>query len=171
MHDIYNEEEVPNVKCMRVVEEEVSLSQLKTTAVPPEEEEVPVLKSPTIVVPPEAVVPLEEEEVLAPAVPVPQGPPYRGPAGGRGGPNLPCCSPVRGRGGPNPPCCGPAGRKGMRCPGRLLISIDFYCFRVLFIVRFSKLNYLLIADHCQLHAGKSKFLCHTSIFNNLYFNY
>jgi hypothetical protein len=75
MHDIYNEEEVPNMKCMCVVEEEVSLSQLKITAVPPEEEEVPVLKGPTIVVPPEAVVPLEEEEVLAPAVLVPQGPP------------------------------------------------------------------------------------------------
>jgi hypothetical protein len=58
---------------------------------------------------------------------------------------------------------------------------------VLFVVRFSKLNYLLIADryqlhagkgnffiitdHCQLQAGKGNFLCHTSIFNNLYFNY
>jgi hypothetical protein len=31
----------------------------------------------------------------------------------------------------------------------LLISIDFDCFRVLFAVRFSKLNWLLIADCCQ----------------------
>jgi hypothetical protein len=54
----------------------------------------------------------------------------------------------------------------------LLISIDFDCFRVLFIVRFSKLNCLLIADRCQLHeGGKGNFLCHTSIFNNLHFNY
>jgi hypothetical protein len=49
--------------------------------------------------------------------------------------------------------------------------INFDCFRVLFVVRFSKLNCLLIADRCQLHAGKGNFLCHTSIFNNLYFNY
>jgi hypothetical protein len=53
----------------------------------------------------------------------------------------------------------------------LLISIDFDCFMVLFVVRFSKLNCLLIVDRCQLHAGKDNFLCHTSIFNNLYFNY
>jgi hypothetical protein len=39
---MYNEEEVPKVKHMRVVEEEVSLSQPKTVVVPPEEEEVPV---------------------------------------------------------------------------------------------------------------------------------
>jgi hypothetical protein len=37
-----NEEEDPNVKHMHVGEEEVSLSQLVTTTVPPEEEEVPV---------------------------------------------------------------------------------------------------------------------------------
>jgi hypothetical protein len=37
------EEEVPNVKRMHVGEEEVSLSQPITAAVPPEEEEVPVL--------------------------------------------------------------------------------------------------------------------------------
>jgi hypothetical protein len=42
MHVMYNEEEVPKVKHMRVVEEEVSLSQPKTVVVPPEEEEVPV---------------------------------------------------------------------------------------------------------------------------------
>jgi hypothetical protein len=40
-HVMYDEEEVPNVTCMCIVEKEVSLSQLKTTAVPPEEEEVP----------------------------------------------------------------------------------------------------------------------------------
>jgi hypothetical protein len=39
---MYDEEEVPNVKSMRVVEGEVSLSQPETDAVPPEEEEVPV---------------------------------------------------------------------------------------------------------------------------------
>jgi hypothetical protein len=33
----------------------------------------------------------------------------------------------------------------------LLISIDFKCFRVLFVIRFSKLNCLLIADRCQPH--------------------
>jgi hypothetical protein len=53
----------------------------------------------------------------------------------------------------------------------LLISIDFDCFRVLLVIRFSKLNCRLIADRCQLHAGKGNFLCHTSIFNNLHFNY
>jgi hypothetical protein len=41
MHIIYNEEEVPNMKCMRVVEE-VSLPQSKTAAVPLDKEEVPV---------------------------------------------------------------------------------------------------------------------------------
>jgi hypothetical protein len=40
----------------------------------------------------------------------------------------------------------------------LQISIDFDYFRVLFIVRFSRLNCLLIADCCQLHAaGKANF--------------
>jgi hypothetical protein len=38
-----NEEEVPNAKRMHVGEEAVSLSQLITAAVPPEEENVPVL--------------------------------------------------------------------------------------------------------------------------------
>jgi hypothetical protein len=50
------EEEVPNAKRMHVGEEEVSLSQPVTAAVPPEEEEVPT--------PP---------------------PPYRSPVRGRGG--------------------------------------------------------------------------------------
>jgi hypothetical protein len=54
------EEEVPNTKRMRVGEEEVSLSQSITTAVPPKEEEVPVSQSPAIVVPPE-----EEETLLS----------------------------------------------------------------------------------------------------------
>jgi hypothetical protein len=53
----------------------------------------------------------------------------------------------------------------------LLISIDFDCLRVLFVVRFSKVNCLVIADYCELHAGKGNFLCHTSIFNNVNFNY
>jgi hypothetical protein len=53
----------------------------------------------------------------------------------------------------------------------MLISTDFDYFRALVVVRFSKLNCLLIVDCCQLHAGKGKFLCHTSIFNNLHFNY
>jgi hypothetical protein len=39
----------------------------------------------------------------------------------------------------------------------LLKYIDFDCFRVLFVVRFSKLNCLLIADYCQLHDGKGNF--------------
>jgi hypothetical protein len=39
---MYNEEEVPNAKCMRVFEEEVSLLLPETAAVLPEEEEVPV---------------------------------------------------------------------------------------------------------------------------------
>jgi hypothetical protein len=54
---MYDEEEVPNVKHMHVVEEEVSLSQPKTTMVPPEEEEVLVLQGPIVVVPPEEEVP------------------------------------------------------------------------------------------------------------------
>jgi hypothetical protein len=37
---MYNEEEVPNMKLMHVVEEEVSLSQPKTAAVLSEEEDV-----------------------------------------------------------------------------------------------------------------------------------
>jgi hypothetical protein len=40
MNVMYNEEEVRNVKCMRVVEEEVSLSQPKTVVVPLKEEEL-----------------------------------------------------------------------------------------------------------------------------------
>jgi hypothetical protein len=43
-----DEEEDPNVKHMRVVEEEVSLLQPITVAVPPEEGEVPVLQGPSI---------------------------------------------------------------------------------------------------------------------------
>jgi hypothetical protein len=51
-HAMYDEEEVPNMKHMHVVEEEVLLSQLKTLVVPPEEEEVPVLQGPSVAVPP-----------------------------------------------------------------------------------------------------------------------
>jgi hypothetical protein len=39
---MYDEEEVPNMEHMHIVEEEVSLSQSKIVAVPPEEEVVPV---------------------------------------------------------------------------------------------------------------------------------
>jgi hypothetical protein len=104
----------------------------------------------------------------------------RSPTGGRGSPSPRChdpagppyCSSIGGIGGPSrPPCHSPTRRKGMPCLRRLLIAIDFDCLRVLFVVWFSKLNYLLIADRCQLHVGKGNFLCHTSIFNNLYFNY
>jgi hypothetical protein len=60
---------------MHGVEEEVSLSQPETIAVPPEEEEAPVLQGPTLAVLLEEQVPPEEEEVPAPLVPVPpQGP-------------------------------------------------------------------------------------------------
>jgi hypothetical protein len=47
-----DEEEVPNANRMHVGEEEVSLSQPITAAVPLEEEEVPVLRGPAVVVPP-----------------------------------------------------------------------------------------------------------------------
>jgi hypothetical protein len=86
-----------------------------------------------------------------------RSPRRRGPTGGRGGRNPHCRSPAGGRGGPSPHCRGPTGRKGMPCLSRLLISIDFDCFRVLFVVGFSKLNFLLIADCYQLHAGKYNF--------------
>jgi hypothetical protein len=109
----------------------------------------------------------------SPAGPLCHGPARgRSPTRGRGGPSPHCHSPAGGRGGPNsPPYHSPTGTKGMPCLGRLLISIDFDCFRVLFVARFSKLNCILIADRCQLHAAKGYFLCHTSIFNNLHFNY
>jgi hypothetical protein len=65
------------VKHMRVVEEEVSLSQPKTIVVPSEEEEVPVLPEEGEVPspPPPVMVPPEEE--------VPQGPPVTVPPKGR----------------------------------------------------------------------------------------
>jgi hypothetical protein len=65
------EEEVPNVKHMRIREEEVSSSLPVTIMVPPEEEEVPVSQGPADVVPPREEVPPEEEEVPAPPVAVP----------------------------------------------------------------------------------------------------
>jgi hypothetical protein len=88
-----DEEEVTKAKSMHVREEEVSLSQPVTTAVPPEEEEVPF---------PQGLrrLPLEEEDVPVPLEP----PPYRGTVGGRS----PAC----------PLCHGPVGRKGMPCRGR-----------------------------------------------------
>jgi hypothetical protein len=42
VHARDDEEEVPNAKHMRVVEEEVSLSQPETVVAPPEEKEFPV---------------------------------------------------------------------------------------------------------------------------------
>jgi hypothetical protein len=54
------EEEVPNVKHMRVGEAEVSLSQPITVVVPPEEEEVPVPQGPAI------AVHSEEEDIPVP---------------------------------------------------------------------------------------------------------
>jgi hypothetical protein len=107
MHVMYDEEEAPNVKRMRVVEEEVSLSQPQTDAVPLEEEEVPAPQGPVVVVPPEEEVPPEEVEVPAT--------PCRGPIVG---PH--CRGPVRGRGGHSPPCHGPIGRKGMPYPCTVL---------------------------------------------------
>jgi hypothetical protein len=56
---------------MRVVEEEVSLSQPETTVVPLKEEEVAVPQGPSVVVLPEEEVPPEKEEAPAPAVTVP----------------------------------------------------------------------------------------------------
>jgi hypothetical protein len=58
------EEEVSNVKHMRVGEEEVSLSQPVTAVVPPEEEEIPVQQGLIV------MVPQEEEEVPVPLPPV-----------------------------------------------------------------------------------------------------
>jgi hypothetical protein len=63
------------VKHMRVVEEDVSLSQPKTIAVLPEEEHVPVPRGPSIAVPPEEEVSLEEEEFPSSTIVVLQGPP------------------------------------------------------------------------------------------------
>jgi hypothetical protein len=59
------EEEVPNVKRMRVGEEEVSLSHPITVVVPPEEEEVPIPQGLAVAVPP------EEEDVPVPLQPPP----------------------------------------------------------------------------------------------------
>jgi hypothetical protein len=73
-HVIYDEDVVPNVKCMRIVEEEVSPSQPKTVVVP-QGPSIAVPQGPSIAVPPEEEVPLKEEEFLAPTVGVSQGPP------------------------------------------------------------------------------------------------
>jgi hypothetical protein len=66
MHNMYDEEEVPNMKSMHVVEEKVPLSWPETAVVLPEGEEVLVLQGPAVTVPPEEEVPLKGEEVLAP---------------------------------------------------------------------------------------------------------
>jgi hypothetical protein len=87
------EEEVPNAKCMCVREEDVSLSQPVTVAVPSELEEVPVPQGPTIVVPP------EEEDVPVSLRPPP---PHRGHAGGRSPTRPRYHGLARGRGGPSP---------------------------------------------------------------------
>jgi hypothetical protein len=66
-HVIYDEQEVPNMKRMHIVDEEVSLSQSESVAPPSEEEEVPAPQGPTV------TVPLEEEDV--PAAPLVVDPP------------------------------------------------------------------------------------------------
>jgi hypothetical protein len=91
MHIVYDEEELPNVKRMHVVEEEVLLSQPETATVPPEEEEVLVLQGSTAVVPPEEEVLPEKVEVATPPCHGPAaGPHNHGPAGGR----IPTAPPV-----------------------------------------------------------------------------
>jgi hypothetical protein len=59
------------VKRMCIGEGEVLLSHPITVVVPSEEEEVPVLQGPAIVVPPEEEVMPEEEEIPSPPVTVP----------------------------------------------------------------------------------------------------
>jgi hypothetical protein len=71
MHIMYDEEEVPNAKHMRIAEEEVSLSLPKIAVVPPEEEEVLVPQGPSVTVPPEEEVPPKEVEFPAPTVAIP----------------------------------------------------------------------------------------------------
>jgi hypothetical protein len=44
-----------------------------------------------------------------------------------------------------------------KCGRFVGLETNFDCFRVLFIVRFYKLNCLLIGDCCQLHVGKGIF--------------
>jgi hypothetical protein len=123
------------VKRMCVVEEEVSLSQPKTTAVLPEEEEVPVSKGPVVVVPP------GEEEVPAPPPPLSRSR-YRAPLSWscrrKKSHRAPYHGPVGGRGGPSPPCRGPVGRKGMSYLGTALGKF----FTLLF---FSKTHEILLA--------------------------
>jgi hypothetical protein len=146
--------ELFGVAHIRDDEEEVSLSQPVTITVPPEKEEVPVLQGLSVAP--------EEEEFPAPAVMPPHGPPATVPPEEEEVPAAPLV-----------PVSVFTLLFFLKNVGdSLLISTDFDCFRVLFVVRFSKLNCVLIADRCQIHAtGKGNFLCHTSIFNNLYFNY
>jgi hypothetical protein len=75
VHVRHDEEEVPNMKHIHVGEEEVSLSQPITAAVPPEEEDVPVPQGLHRLPPEELDVPVLLERppvaVLAPLVAVP----------------------------------------------------------------------------------------------------
>jgi hypothetical protein len=96
------EEEVPNVKHMRIGEAEVSLSQPITVVVPPEEEEVPVPQGPAVMVPLGEEVPPEEEEVPAPC---------RGPTTG-----LCCHGPARGRSPTCPPIAVPLEEEEVPAP-------------------------------------------------------
>jgi hypothetical protein len=105
-----DEEDAPNVKRMRVREEEISLSQPITAAVPPEEEEVPVSQGLAV-----AVLP-EEEDVLVPF----QGPPVTVPSEEEV-PQGPLSRSLRRKKSSwknrrsqsrRPPCRGPVGTKG-----------------------------------------------------------
>jgi hypothetical protein len=68
-HIIDNEEEAPNVMCMHVGEEEVSMSQPITAAVPPEEDDVLVPQGLHRLLPEEEdiPVPLERPPITVPA--------------------------------------------------------------------------------------------------------
>jgi hypothetical protein len=70
---MYDEEEVPNMKRMSVVEEEVSLSQPETIVVPLEEGEVPVPQGPAVMVLLGEEGPEEEEVPACPVIVPPQG--------------------------------------------------------------------------------------------------
>jgi hypothetical protein len=132
------EEEVPNVKHMRIREEEVSSSLPVTVMVPPEEEEVPVSQGPANVVPPREEVPPEEEEVPAPL----SRSRCRALLSRSHRRKKSCRAPLsrshQRKRRSQPPCHGPAGRKGMPCLGTALGKF----FALLF---FSKMQEILLA--------------------------
>jgi hypothetical protein len=82
-HIIGDEEEAPNVMCMHVGEEEVSMSQPITAAVPPEEDDVLVPQGLHRLLP-------EEEDIPVPL----ERPPYHSPStpchGPKGKMGMPC---------------------------------------------------------------------------------